>query len=425
MSRTRFATAAWAAVASAAVATGSVEAAVNEAEFEQLKAQMATLMQRVSVLEQENAELRESTATAVSELKLTRGPVAPPPARSPDHWTDSMRLSGDFRYRYEEIDVSARDVRSRHRLRARAGFVAQLPNEVEVGLRIAAGNEAPASGNTTLGSGGSSKELFLDQAYATWRPFEGAYLSGGKMKNNFYRPQGSGLLWDSDYTPEGIALGWSGNGVFLNAAAIGLESDSNRGNHTFYYGVQSGFTVALGEGLALTAGAGYIDIPVQGETVFFGDSDDFYGNTFSCGTSDRCTYNNNFEELELFSDLTWRGMAQPLAVYAHYVQNLDADAYDTGWLVGARVGKADGTGSWDVGYQYERVEADAVLGLLRDSNVAGGGADIRGHKLFGTYAVDKQWHMGLTIYVDNEAGENAFGAARDYDRVVLDTLFKY
>jgi polyisoprenoid-binding protein YceI len=48
-----------------------------------------------------------------------------------------MRFSGDFRYRYEEIDVSSRDVRSRHRLRARAGVVAQLPNEVEVGLRIA------------------------------------------------------------------------------------------------------------------------------------------------------------------------------------------------------------------------------------------------------------------------------------------------
>lgn len=424
MSRTRFATAAWAAVASISLATGSAEAAVTEAEFEQLKAQMSTLMQRVSALEQENAELRESTASAVSELKLTRAPVAAE-ARRANHWTDSIRLSGDFRYRYEEIDIAARDVRSRHRLRARAGFVAQLPNAVEVGLRIAAGNEAPPSGNTTLGSGGSSKKLFLDQAYATWKPFDGAYLSGGKMKNNFYRPQGSGLLWDSDYTPEGIALGWSGNGVFLNAAAIGLESDSNRANHTFYYGVQSGFTVGLGEGLALTAGAGYLDIPVQGETVFFGDSDDFYGNTFNCGEDDRCTYNNNFEELELFSDLTWRGLAQPLAVYAHYVQNLDADEHDTGWLVGTRLGKADSAGSWDFGYQYERVEADAVLGLLRDSNVAGGGTDIRGHKLFGTYAVDKQWHMGLTIFVDNESGENAFGAGRDFDRVVLDTLFKY
>ena len=112
-------------------------------------------------------------------------------------------------------------------------------------------------------------------------------------------------------------------------------------------------------------------------------------------------------------------------MYAHYVQNLDADEHDTGWIAGTRLGKAGGAGSWDLGYQYERVEADAVLGLLRDSNVAGGGADIRGHKLFGTYAIDKQWHMGVTVFVDNESGENAFGTGRDYDRVVLDTVFKY
>lgn len=424
MSTTRLAMAARAAVLAGGLAAGGVQGAVSEAEFEQMKAQMATLMQRVTALEQENAELRESTASAVSELKLTRAPVAAP-SRSADHWSDRIRLSGDFRYRYEEIDVQARDVRSRHRLRARAGFVAQLPNAVEVGLRIAAGNEAPPSGNTTLGSGGSSKDLFLDQAYATWRPFDGAYLTGGKMKNNFYRPQGSGLLWDSDYTPEGIALGWSGGSVFVNAAAIALESDSNRANRTFYYGVQSGFSLDLGEDLALTAGAGYLDIPVQGETVFFGDSDDFYGNSFGCNGDGRCTYDNDYEELELFSDFTWRGLAQPLAVYAHYVQNLAADDYDTGWLAGARLGKADAAGSWDLGYQYERVEADAVLGLLRDSNVAGGGADIRGHKLFGHYAIDKQWHLGVSVYVDNESGENALGSGRDFDRVVLDTLFKY
>ena len=424
MSKTRVATAAWAAVLASTVAAGGARAAVSEAEFEQMKAQMTALMQRVTALEQENAELRESTASAVSELRLERAPVAAP-SRPADHWSDRIRFSGDFRYRYEEIDVAARDVRSRHRLRARAGFVAQLPNAVEVGLRIAAGNESPSSGNTTLGSGGSSKDLFLDQAYATWKPFDGAYLSGGKMKNNFYRPQGSGLLWDSDYTPEGIALGWSGSGLFLNAAAIALESDSNRANRTFYYGVQSGFTIGLGEDLGLTAGAGYLDIPVQGETVFFGDRDDFSGNSFSCDGDGRCTYNTDFEELELFSELTWRGLPRPLAVYAHYVQNLDADEHDTGWIAGTRLGKAGGAGSWDLGYQYERVEADAVLGLLRDSNVAGGGADIRGHKLFGTYAIDKQWHMGVTVFVDNESGENAFGTGRDYDRVVLDTLFKY
>lgn len=424
MKNTRQAASALAAVFASSLSAAGAQAAVSEAEFEQLKSQMTTLMQRVTLLEQENAELRESTASAVSELKLSRAPAAAP-SRPADHWTDTVRFSGDFRYRYEEIDIAARDVRTRHRLRARAGFTAQLPNAVEVGLRVAAGNESPTSGNTTLGGGASSKDLYLDQAYATWRPFDGAYLTGGKMKNNFYRPQGTGLVWDSDYTPEGIALGWSGNGVFINAAAIALESDSNRSNNTFYYGVQTGFTAELSEQLAVTTGAGYIDIPVQGETVFFGDNDDFFGNSFSCASNGSCTYSNNFEELELFSDLTWRGLALPLAVYAHYVQNLDADEFDKGWLAGLKLGKADGAGSWDLGYQYERTEADAVFGLLRDSDLSGGGTDVRGHRLFGNYALGKQWHLGVTVYLDNESGENAVGTGRDYDRVVFDTQFKY
>ncbi len=424
MNKTGQAASALAAVVAGSLLAGSAQAAVSEAEFEQLKTQMNALMQRVTQLEQENAELRENTASAVSELKLIRAPAAAP-SRPAGHWTDTVSFSGDFRYRYEEIDIAARDVRTRHRLRARAGITATLPNEVEVGLRLAAGNESPISGNTTLGGGATSKDLYLDQAYATWRPFDGAYLTGGKMKNNFYRPQGTGLVWDSDYTPEGIALGWSGNGVFINAAAIALESDSNRANNTFYYGLQTGFTVDLTDQLALTSGAGYIDIPVRGKTVFYGDSDEFFGNSFSCAENGSCTYSNNFEELEVFSDLTWRGMAMPLAVYAHYVQNLDADDFDKGWLAGLRLGKADAAGSWDLGYHYERTEADAVFGLLRDSDFAGGGTDVRGHRLFGNYAIAKQWHMGVTVYLDNESGENATGTGRGYDRVMLDTQFKY
>ncbi len=397
-------------------------AAVDQAEFEQMKSQMANLLQRVAALEAENSQLREAvddTAPAGEQV------LAAGTGRAKEHWSDSLRISGDFRYRYEEIDIARRDVRSRHRLRARAGFVAQLPQDLEVGLRIAAGNPAPPSGNTTLGGGGSSKDLFLDRAWATWRPFEGAYLTGGKMQNTFYQPGGSALLWDSDYTPEGIAFGWSSERLFLNAAAIALESDSNRANHTFYYGVQGGFRARLGDALTLAAGAGYIDLPVQGKTVFYGNSDAFYGNSFTCDTGDSCTYSHDFEELEVFSSLSYTGFEQPLEMFAHLVRNLDADEHDTGWIAGTRLGKADTVGTWQLGYQYERVEADAVFGLLRDSNVAGGGADIRGHKLTGTWAMDKQWHLGVSIYVDNESGENGFGAGRDFDRVVLDTLFKY
>tara|TARA_R110000787_G_scaffold56003_2_gene129036 strand:- start:1114 stop:2358 length:1245 start_codon:yes stop_codon:yes gene_type:complete len=397
-------------------------AAVDETEFDEMQAQMNNLLRRMAALEAENAQLRE----AVEDAGRTREHMyAAAAKRAQGHWGDSLRINGDFRYRYEEIDIESRDVRSRHRLRARAGFVAQLPRDIEVGLRIAAGNEAPPSGNTTLGGGGSSKELFLDRAWATWRPFEGAYLTGGKMQNTFFRPVSSGLLWDSDYNPEGIAFGWSNDQLFVNVAAIALESDSNRANRTFYYGLQGGLHASLSDTITVAAGAGFIDLPVQGQTVFYGGEDDFYGNSFTCDTGGECTYNHNFEELEVFSSLTYTGFKWPLEVFAHQVSNLDADEHDSGWILGTRLGKATTAGSWQIGYQYERVEADAVFGLLRDSNVAGGGTDVRGHKLTATWAMDRQWQLAASIYVDNESGENTLGADRDFDRVVLDTVFKY
>lgn len=417
-----------AASATSMLLPGAAMAAVSESDFAQLKAQMEGLLARVAVLEEENAELRENTANAVSEIRLTREEVAAVPQRAPPgRGLDALRFSGDFRYRYEEIDVGRRDVRTRHRIRARAGFEAQLPRNVEVGLRLAAGNDSPVSGNATLGRGGSSKELFLDQAWATWQPFDGAYTTIGKMKNPMYRPEGSGLLWDSDYTPEGVALGWSNDSFFINAVAHALDSDTARSNSVFYYGVQSGFSLGLGEQLGLTAGGSYIDMPVQGKKTYFDDFDAFFGNTFTCDSVllTLCTYDNNYEELELFATLDIKGFGLPAALFAHYVQNLDADEEDTAWVAGARLGKASGTGSWQVTYEFASIEADALLALLSDSNIGGGGTDVRGHRLGAVYAIDKQWHVGLTVFVDNETPGSRLDDAIDYDRVMFDTSFKY
>jgi hypothetical protein len=386
-------------------------------------------MQRVGTLEAENRQLREASETAVSEVQLVRSEVDQA-RRAPaaDHWSDTIKLYGNYRYRYEEIDVGARDTRTRHRIRARAGLAAQLSSDLEVGMRIAAGSESPRSGNTTLGRGGTSKDLFLDAAYARWQPFDGGYLVAGKMDNTFYRTQGTGLLWDGDYTPEGIAFGWAGQSLFLNSAAIWLESDSNRSNETTYWGLQGGLKLQPANNLTLTAGAGYVDIPVRGESVFFGDPDDFFGNSFTCTdpvAGEGCVYLNNYEELELFADLTVAGLPLPVVFFVDYVQNLDADEFDSGWLAGAKLGKTAAAGSWQLAYQYEDVEADATFGLLRDSNVGGGGTDISGHKFTGKYAVAKQWTLGVTWYLNNESGENATGRGTDLDRIVFDSVFKY
>jgi hypothetical protein len=64
-----------------------------------------------------------------------------------------------------------------------------------------------------------------------------------------------------------------------------------------------------------------------------------------------------------------------------------------------------------------------VVGLLTDSDFAGGGTDSKGHAFSGTYAFHDNWNFKLTYYL-NEI-ELASGSPRDFDRLMLDLNFKY
>jgi hypothetical protein len=116
-------------------------------------------------------------------------------------------------------------------------------------------------------------------------------------------------------------------------------------------------------------------------------------------------------------------LEMPFNVYLDYVQNDDADDLDTGYIAGIKFGKAKDTGTWQVQYQYQDLEADATLGLLSDSDFSGGGTDGKGHKFSGKYAIDTSWTIGAT-YFDNDRGVD-LGSDAGYKRLMIDTAFKY
>jgi len=393
-----------AAVAGVTLATGQAQAAVSDDDFIQLKTDLSAMAQRLSTVEAENANLRETNSS----------------------WTDKIKLKGDFRYRYEEIDVEGKDKRDRNRIRARAALIASLANDTSVGMGIATGGEDPVSTNQTLGGGGSTKGVQLDLAYFKWDATDNFYLSAGKIKNPFYKPQKSSLLWDGDYNPEGAAFGWNSDRVFVTVATSWLESDSKKANQQLSWGTQVGVKLAMGS-TKLTTGVGYHDLPTKGNDTFFGDFDDFFGNSFECDLLDPtdCVYAINYEELEVFANLGMSVFEMPLNIFANVVQNQDAEEFDTGYIVGVKLGKAKAKGTWQVAYQYEDLEKDAVLGLLTDSDFAGGGTDGKGHKIAGAYSINKGWNVGVTAFVDNETGEDNTGTATSYDRLQIDMKFKY
>jgi hypothetical protein len=394
-------------------------ASVSDEDFSNLKNELMSLLNRVEALEEENKELKESVvSSAATAEKLTAS------SKSGD-WTETVNIKGDFRYRYENIDAERSDTRQRNRVRARVAVTAKPVDNVEVGIGLASGSDDPVSPNQTLGGGGTTKDINLDLAYFKWQAMPGFNVIGGKMKNVFYQPGGNGLLWDGDYRPEGFGFTFARGNYFINTAANFLESDTKKDNSKTSYGFQTGFKGSVG-GSQLVAGVGYFEIDTKGLKVFNGGAEDFFGNTFSCVDPvalTECTYNNSYEEVELFAQLSATIGETPVALFADLVQNQNANDLDTAWAAGLKFGKASAPKTWELGYTYQNIEADAVLGLITDSDFAGGGTDAKGHMLKGAWAINKQWKIGFT-YFDNVRNMDV-GVEEDYKRLMLDTAFKF
>lgn len=401
-----------------------------DADFSALRAELRALTQRLDALEAANQGLREENDRLAARQGQSSAAQAGPsqnsdPARQPSSgsastsWAERIRLKGDFRMRYENIDEAGRDGRNRDRVRARAAIIAAVNDDVEVGLGLASGGDDPVSTNQTLGGGGSTKDLRLDLAYFKWSGLAHTSIYGGKFKNPLYKPGGHGLLWDGDWTPEGLGLAWARGDYFLNLLGTWLESDS-RNESEFSWATQAGFSKSLGSGATLTAGLGFHHFGTAGKGTFYGDDDDFFGNSFDPAS---LSYLHDYDELELFADLGFKINGRPAGLFLNYVQNLDAGAFDTGYAAGFKYGSASAQGGWEFAYAYQDLEADAAFALLADSDFGGGGTDARGHLLKAGYGIAKNWKASLTYFI-NERQANA-GNQHDYDRLQLDLGFKY
>ncbi|MBV1931943.1 MAG: putative porin [Porticoccaceae bacterium] len=391
--------------------TGSL-AAVSDATVEKLMRQVEILNQRVKELEAADESIRSETV-ALKEASSSVTRISDKLA-----WAEKVKVKGDFRYRYENIDDENKPKdRNRSRVRARIEAQAQVNDTWKVGLGLASGSDDPVSTNQTLGGGGSSKGINLDMAYFDWSGIENTHVIGGKFKNPFYKPAKNGLIWDGDYRPEGLAFKYDNGQFFANAAFMYLESDDKAGSKDAesFWGTQLGFNAALSDNVEFIGGVSYYDIPVMGSTPFF-DSSDSFGNTLALDG----TYQNNYEELELFAELKTKVADLPFSVFVDWVENQDADDNETGLSAGLKLGKAKNPGTWQMAYIYQDLEADAVLGLTTDSDFGGGGTDSKGHIFKGGYAINKNTSFAVTYFI-NENGD----AETDYDRLQVDLKFKY
>ncbi len=334
-------------------------------------------------------------------------------------WAERMRWSGDFRYRFENIDTEGQDDRNRNRIRARALLQADVSDTVEVGLGLATGGQDPVSTNQTIGGGGSSKPISVDLAYFEWTGLKNIAVLGGKFKQQQHRAGNFGLLWDDDWRPEGTSLRYDNGKFFAVGLGTWIESDSKSAQQEFSYGVQLGLAVPLSTQMNLTLGTGYYRFDTAGKFSFFGDGD-FYGNSFNPLSG---TYLYDYREMEGFVELGFDLFDRPALIFLNYVQNLDAEENNSGYAFGINYNEARKKGSWELRMAYKKLEADAILGLLTDSDFGDGGTNNEGAVFSSAYAIHDNWNFRMTYYltqIDIDHGEE-----RDLDRLQLDLQFKY
>jgi hypothetical protein len=405
--------------------------AASDEDLAAMRAQMMALSERLDRLEAENkaltqanAELAKSnqeTAVSVAEVSEKTNAVATvvEEQAAKSSWTDTIRWKGDFRYRYEAFNIEGKPNRDRNRVRARAALIADITPTIEVGLGLASGGDDPVSSNQTLGGGGSTKNLGMDLAYFDWSGLKDTHVYGGKFSNYIHKAGKNALLWDGDWRPEGTGIKWDNGRFFANGLGTWIESDSNSGQ-SFAYLTQAGVKLPIGDSLKLTTGVGYHVFDTKGSGSFYGDDDDFFGNSFDPITM---TYLNDYEELEFFADLDFEMFGHPALLFGNYVQNQAADENDTAYAIGFKYGSAKNKGEWQFGYVYQKLEADSVLGLLTDSDFGGGGTDSKGSIIKGSYALAKNFNADFTYFI-NDVGLKS-GDPIDFKRLQLDLSFKY
>lgn len=352
-------------------------------------------------------------------------------------WADTVKLKGDLRYRHEQIEEDGKEDRTRHRIRARAGFEAKPSSEVDVGIRWStAQDNDPVSSNQTLGDGSNRKDVFLDLAYLDWHPeaAEGLNLVAGKMENPFVRV--GDLVWDGDLNPEGLAARYKvGDDVrlMLNAGGFWVEERSSTTDDAMLYGGQAAVKIKGAVEALLGAGYYYYDnlegFPVLDATASDRSKAKGFGNATTKVTETvdgeevvtDVLYATGFEIMDLIAQVGFDA-GIPVALYGNYAVNQDADEDDTGYMVGLKLGQAKNPGSFDFEYNYRELEANAVLGAYSDSDFIGGGTDGKGHKLSLGYQITKVL-KGTVTYFLNEKGLD--GDSKDYDRLQVDLAAKF
>jgi len=380
--------------------------------------------------------------------------------RFKEHWTQNVKLSGDFRLRYQgeffdennavigRIDRPGEVANStidRHlvRIRARLGVDAKASEDFAVGLGLATGSTSnPVSTNQTLGDFFNKKTITLDKAFLKWSPAPSFTAWGGRHPNPWFY---SDLVWDPDVNFDGVTVqyrpqlsdAWS---MFFSAGAYPLQEVELSQHDKWLFGGQLGVQYKRFNRWSAKAALGFYDyentvgIPNSevGDTTNDFTAPQFQqkGNTLmaisrdTSGAPTKFAYASEFKELNLTGSLDI-GIWDPVHVVllVDYVNNLGFDKQEvdarastglpvpadvkkmtTGYQLALTLGypKIQESGDWSASLAYKYLESDAVMDAFTDSDFHLGGTDAKGWVFGVEYGVARNVWLSTRWLTANE-----------------------
>lgn len=373
-------------------------------------------------------------------------------------WVTSLKFAGDLRGRFEGFysENEAFNTRQRLRYRLRAGFTAVMKDNFEVGFRLTASESAggftegdPISGNQTFGNNASRKLVFMDLAYAKWaavnRPGWNAALTVGKMENPFVFP--STLLFDRDYTPEGLAatLDFALGGdqtLKLAGAGFALDELAASGKDPYLLGGQTRLDSKWNTKLSSSLGLGYLVILNEKALTSANVPNIGRGNTRTAAG----TLVEEFALVYADAGLTYQVEkfpgytgAFPIALSGDYLHNTRVSQANQGYSIGVTFGRAGRRGLWELTYRWAELQADAWyeeftesdFGAFYQAAPVGGGAgyasgtNLRGHTVRGSFSPFDSLTLSVSYFLTEVITEHPAGSESGMGRLQVDAVWKF
>jgi hypothetical protein len=373
-------------------------------------------------------------------------------------WITSYKFSGDFRGRMDERTTSnpAQEDNMRLRYRLRFGLDVNMKDNLMVGFRLGTG-DAPGplggnglSNNTTLQGNGTKKFIYVDTAYGKWTPInDGTWMVAGtigKMNQPFMETP---MIFDPDYTPEGGALQSTykingKNSLAFNGAAFVLAySGTASQNMSFVYGGQVLWNANWTDKISSSLGVAAYDI-VNRDLLTTANAGN--GNKGNALDANGAPY-YNLNPVVVDASVTYKldsfplyPGAFPIKLIGEYINNPgapnsggivgSAPSGNQGYYAGFVLGQAGKKGTWDVGYRYEAVDANAWFAqIINDDNLAynggfAGGTNIKGHLFTADYALTDALLFSFTCY-DNSLIGNTTGSNSHAIHAMADLMWKF